>query len=357
LKNQLYRLLVTEEGFKAIVFEIPWGNALVVNHYVLNDIGTAESVVGQTYYWTYNTQEVIDLVQWMHDYNQGLSEEEKIWFVGCDVQGPDFRTEIGRLREYLELVDPSALPDLLENYDQLPQSDLFDYHLASEGVHSANQSGTQLVYDHLVDQEIAYTDESSPLSYQIALMAAHLIRERERIYRTSSYGEARDELMAVYTEWWQNILTEDSKVAVWAHNRHVMKAASIGQNWMGTYLAQRVGDNYRSIGFSFSRGRFNAFLTNESGGFQASVRNQTIAQTDCTTVNSLLGEVQADQFYLIKEELSPLVSNYFQIARPFTQMGAGFNPEYIGNYTQNMPLMYLYDVLIHFDNTSPSILK
>ncbi|MEM8586186.1 MAG: erythromycin esterase family protein, partial [Bacteroidota bacterium] len=76
LKNQLFRLLVTEAGFKAIVFEIPWGNALVVNDYVLNDIGTAESVVGQTYYWTYNTQEVIDLVQWMHDYNQGLSEEE-----------------------------------------------------------------------------------------------------------------------------------------------------------------------------------------------------------------------------------------------------------------------------------------
>ncbi|MEL6391677.1 MAG: erythromycin esterase family protein [Bacteroidota bacterium] len=356
-KNQLFRTLVTEAGFKAVVFEIPWGNALVVNDYVRNGVGTAEAVVGQTYYWTYDTQEVIDLVQWMHDYNQDLPEEDKIWFLGCDVQGPDFGAEITRLRGYLESVDPDAVADLIDNYDQLPQSDLFDYYLVSEEVHSANQIGTQLVYDHLVDQEVAYTNRSSALSYQIALMAAHLIRERERIYRTSDYGEPRDELMAVYTEWWQGILAEDSKIAVWAHNRHVMNAASIGQNWMGTYLAQRVGEDYKALGFSFSRGRFNAFLANESGGFQASVRAQAIDQTGCNTINALLEKVEANQFFLIKDELSLPVSSYFQLPRPFTQMGAGFNPEYIGNYTQDLPLLRLYDVLVHFDNTSPSILR
>ncbi|MEM6396604.1 MAG: hypothetical protein AAF741_09670 [Bacteroidota bacterium] len=41
-KNQLFRLLVAEAGFKAIVFEIPWGNALTVNDFVLNGIVTAE---------------------------------------------------------------------------------------------------------------------------------------------------------------------------------------------------------------------------------------------------------------------------------------------------------------------------
>ncbi|MEL6804810.1 MAG: hypothetical protein AAFO91_13620, partial [Bacteroidota bacterium] len=77
----------------------------------------------------------------------------------------------------------------------------------------------------------------------------------------------------------------------------------------------------------------------------------------CNTITALLEKVEANQYFLIKDELSLPVSSYFQLPRPFTQMGAGFNPEYIGNYTQDLPLLRLYDVLVHFDNTSPSILR
>lgn len=357
MKDKIFRQLVTQKGFKAIVFEIPWGNAMVVNDFVTKGIGTVDEVIDQTFYWTYDTQEVRDLALWMREYNSSQVAEDQIYFVGCDPQGGGFNEERTMIYNYINDIQADSVHIINENYNQLPSSDLSSYSDALEDIHEANSIGTQKVYDYFVSHKEELISLSSVLEYEIHLMAAHLIQNREKIYRINSFGEERDSLMAIYSEWWQRILEEDAKVAIWAHNFHVMDAASLSTNWMGTYLRQRNPEEYKNVAFSFGKGSFNAFVAGANGQFVSSVRTQNIPELECHTTNHLLSMLEGDQHYIIFEELENESKSYFETVHPFIQLGAGFNYNFLQNYTQQFSLSKLFDVVIHFDETTNSDLK
>lgn len=357
MKDKLFRALVTEKGFKAIVFEIPWGNALVVNDYVLNGIGTADDAVNQTFYWTYDTEEVRALVRWMRAYNDNRPAAEKIHFVGCDPQGGNFLIEMTKVRELLEQAQPDSTEALMARYAELPQSELSDYNAADPELHQRNVAGVEYVVEYLENQRAELISIASEFQYEVALMAAHLIRSREYIYRLSSYGEDRDLAMAKYAEWWQRILAVDARIAIWAHSNHVMDGSALGVEWMGNGLKRRHGDDYRILGFSFTTGSFNAFLQGIGYQFAGPVQRQSIVQPDCATTNFILQEVAGDRHYLIFDELTGETATYFRTPQAFTIFGAGFNSNFIGNYTRPMPLARIYDALMHFDETRASELR
>ena len=188
-------------------------------------------------------------------------------------------------------------------------------------------------------------------------MAAHVIQHRELIYRTNDYGPKRDELMAYYTEWWQRILGQDSKVAIWAHNFHVADGSDFGGQFMGTFLRQRQADTYKNVGFSFGTGSAMAFLAGKNREFQSGVQRHLIPELQCHTVNQVLSSVEGDQLYLLIEELRNEVFSYFNTSQSFVQFGAGFNYNHIDNYIINVKLAKLFDVIVHFDEASASSLK
>tara|TARA_Y100000385_G_C13089420_1_gene637999 strand:+ start:445 stop:1803 length:1359 start_codon:yes stop_codon:yes gene_type:complete len=357
MKHKLYRHLGLEKGFKAIVFEIPWGNALVVNDYVLNDVGDADEVINQTWYWTYDTEEVRELVRWMHDYNLDKSTEDKIYFVGCDPQGPDFKLEEKLVREYVLSIFPDSAFFISSAYQSLPIGNLSSYADDDQFIHNSNISGIQSVLQLFENQKEIFITNSSLFEYEVARMAAHLIKERERIYRIQQFGAPRDSLMAFYALWWSRILGEDAQIATWAHNLHVMDGGSFNSALMGTVLKDELDNDYINVGFSFSKGSLNAFLADRTRNAIGGTRRQTLAKPVCNSTNQLLYEVDGDQQYYIFDELGGEAATYFNNPNPFMQCGAGFNPIYVQNYVQNFPLSQSLDVLIHFDETTASELK
>ncbi len=356
MKDKIFRQLVQKKDFKAIIFEIPWGNALVVNDFVTKNIGSANSAIDQTYYWTYDTQEVRDMAQWIHDYNESLSPEEHILFVGCDPQGGDFSKERNTISSYINTVAPDSLFSVLERYVDLPEN-LADYRNAGSIIHQANIEGTAWVYNFLEANRTDFIAASSEFEFEVVLMAAHVIQHREELYRIGDFGVPRETLMALYSEWWQRILGEESKVAIWAHNFHVMDGADINADWMGTLLRQSQGSDYKNVAFSFSTGGFNAFFAGADRQFVSAVEIQYIPEIPCHTTNHVLSLVEGDQYYLIFDELDNRGQEYFGNPKSFVQLGAGFNYTYINNYTQSLSLSKLFDVIIHFDETMASELR
>ncbi|MDG2448909.1 MAG: erythromycin esterase family protein, partial [Saprospiraceae bacterium] len=291
MKHKIFRKLVLEKGFKAIVFEIPWGNALVVNDYVLNDVGAANEVINQTWYWTYDTEEVRELVKWMHDYNLDKSAEDKIHFVGCDPQGPDFSIEEKLVREYVLSIFPDSTFFISSAYQNLPNNNLSSYVNDDPFIHNSNIIGIQTVLQLFENHKDILITTSSLFEYEVAKMAAHLIKERERIYRTAQFGAPRDSLMAFYALWWSRILGEDSQLATWAHNLHVMDGGSFNSALMGTVLKDELDDDYINVGFSFSKGSLNAFLADRNRNAIGGTRRQSLSAPVCNSTNHLLYEV------------------------------------------------------------------
>jgi len=353
MKDKIFRLLVEKKGFKAIIFELPWGQTMKINDYVFNGVGTARNALLNTDYWVYSAKAVIDLIEWMHDFNKELDDKDKIYFVGCDIQGNSFEREKSIIRNFVINVEPDSVGLVSEKYKYLPV-DLFKYKKETKVKQLKNIAGTKYIYDYILKNRDRFIELSSEFEYELALMASHVIQNREIVYREGEYGVMRDRLMAYYTQWWQKIFGNSSKVAIWAHNFHISVVPNENFGSMGTFLRKKRGSNYKNVGFSFEKGSLTAFLAGSNFEFVSPVKKQSITKNICYTTNHLLSEIEGNNNYIIFNELDGDAEAYFAVPHKFFQCGAGFNPTYVKKYIHSYPLSKYYDVIIHFDKTTNS---
>src|ERR1700731_2659437 len=65
LKHRMLEFLVGRMGFTVFGIEANWPESLAVNDYVLNGNGDPAQALAGLYFWTWNTEEVLDLILWM----------------------------------------------------------------------------------------------------------------------------------------------------------------------------------------------------------------------------------------------------------------------------------------------------
>jgi erythromycin esterase len=69
-KFRMLKFLVTKLGFKLFGIEANFTQCRQVNDYVMYGKGTAEKAIGEMQYWAWETKEVLQMIEWMRDYNQ-----------------------------------------------------------------------------------------------------------------------------------------------------------------------------------------------------------------------------------------------------------------------------------------------
>lgn len=70
MKHRMFKFLVTEMGYRLFGIEANFTECRDINDYVLNGKGNAKDAIANMYFWTWNTQEVEDMVEWMREYNK-----------------------------------------------------------------------------------------------------------------------------------------------------------------------------------------------------------------------------------------------------------------------------------------------
>ena len=106
LKKDVFEALIKNEHVRVFVIEGDFGGGQQINQFILDGNGTAEEAVNALDYSIYKTEQMIDLVQWMHDYNATASDDEKIYFYGNDMQRYDYSKK--GLLDYYEVVNKDA---------------------------------------------------------------------------------------------------------------------------------------------------------------------------------------------------------------------------------------------------------
>lgn len=94
LKHRLLEYLATEMGFTIFSIEANMPEAYRLNDYVLNGNGDPAKLIKGMYFWTWNTQEVLDMVMWMREFNK--SGKGRVQFTGFDMQTPNVAADIVR---------------------------------------------------------------------------------------------------------------------------------------------------------------------------------------------------------------------------------------------------------------------
>ena len=108
LKHRLLEFLATELGFTLFSIEASTPEAYALDPYVLGGKGDPAALVGGMYFWTWNTHEVLDMVEWMRAFNVG--GKGPVHFTGFDMQTPDVAMDI--VSGFLDEADPERVEDV-----------------------------------------------------------------------------------------------------------------------------------------------------------------------------------------------------------------------------------------------------
>jgi erythromycin esterase len=110
-KHRMFEYLVERKGYRVFAMEASFPDCLPIDRYIQTGEGDAEAVVHGQGFWTWDTEEVLGLVQWMRSYNQAHSDH--VHFVGFDMQAK--MPAYARAAEYWKTWRPANEPEFPAN--------------------------------------------------------------------------------------------------------------------------------------------------------------------------------------------------------------------------------------------------
>ena len=241
MKHRLLELLVTEMGFTHFSIEANMPETQKVNEYVLTGQGDPAELLEGMLFWTWNTQEVLDMILWVRAYN--ASGRGPVQFTGFD--GQYATGAVNNVQAFLAAADPAYLATITGTLDRFRVAD------RTRRVTAADLAGARGLFDHMSGRRSNYLASHSAEQVDWMIQNARIIVQ---VFEMITGVTPRDQSMAENVGWILDHAPASSKIVLWAHNGHVAKAPG----WMGEYLDERYGDDMYVLGFTLGNGRYNA---------------------------------------------------------------------------------------------------
>src|SRR5262249_15688993 len=110
LKHRMLEFLASRMGFTIFSIEANMPEAYRLNDYVVNGTGDPAALLRGMYFWTWDTEEVLDMIKWMRAFNE--SGKGAAQFTGFDMQAPTVAAE--NVRTFVAKYEPAYVSSLSE---------------------------------------------------------------------------------------------------------------------------------------------------------------------------------------------------------------------------------------------------
>jgi erythromycin esterase len=329
LKHRLFEFLVRERGFRVFGLEANFSEALAITDYVLHGEGDPQEALAGIYFWTWDTEEVLALIEWIRTFNEG--SDDPIMFYGIDMQFT--RGPARALLEYLAL-DPSGLANHREPLELLaergletePGNVVEDRLLTAEDL-------VESLRDRFNEPETDYIDVTSCDEYELANQHLRTLEQAVEAARAKYDGDIevfaaiRDRSMAENVSWILDYESRD-RIALWAHNAHV-KQVIREDDWgtappMGSYLTTEYGDQYYALGFDFAGGTFQALDDSTHSDDGRELRECSLGSPPDDSATRLFAEVDEPVYVLDFDSIADdsSLAEWFADERLIRSLGA-----------------------------------
>jgi erythromycin esterase len=256
LKHRVFEYLVRNKGFTHFAIEGSWAEANEIDHYVRTGEGDARRLLSRLGFWTWNTEEVLALIEWMRTWNATAAPAQQVRFLGFDMQFASLPADT--IDAFVSRAMPGetdsarAWLDCLRPFRRIgldapqPMSAYLALTVAERTACRDNLAKLAARLDGYVGSEPAENVRQS----------AHVLQQWERVASAVGAGITveRDLAMADNVSWLRSQMPVGAGLMLWAHNGHVSTRAP----WMGDHLRRRHGDDYRAVGLLFRTGTFTA---------------------------------------------------------------------------------------------------
>ena len=241
VKLQMLQKLVKEGSCHAIAFEMSPAEAAMYNDAIHENESDLTELIGGTDYPLYDTQQMVNLLTWMREYNMSHDEAESVMIYGVDMQtgvrAAEYLRDFGKKHpEYMSEEDVNTLTVLTDEFDkEHPEAKDFFYGLsvklaAFEDVRCQNAS---IIANSLVQ----WLDAPSYAK------------------NANDYSVHRDTCMAENLMAYYNIELSRgyNRILITAHNGHVMKynTDKTPEVNMGVKINELFEGSYYCVGTEF----------------------------------------------------------------------------------------------------------
>ncbi|MFB6822270.1 erythromycin esterase family protein [Streptomyces virginiae] len=276
LKHRVLEFLVREMGCTVLAMEASESAAHAVDAYVCHGVGDPVRLIARLGFWTWRTEEMLDIVEWMRAHNRGVPADRRVRFVGIDPQlAADSVAAVG---SFLGQVAPERAADLAELEVLARARPGSGPDPEQRLLHRA-----RAVAEFLDDHRAKFAALTSPEAVAEAVRHAGILcRAADLVTRSLDPGSPRDNVFAVRDRSMAEAvvrLTESDgdgggsgdgtagPVALWAHNGHIAKGVyGNGVPALGSHLRARFGDRYYALGLLFGKGSFRARSADRTQG-------------------------------------------------------------------------------------------
>jgi erythromycin esterase len=356
LKHRMIEYCVSQLGFTIIGFEAEYGATLAVNEYVLHGKGNVLDAVAGMGFWTWDTEEVVAMVEWVRAWN--LANDRKVKFYGFDMQsspasGMHLLAYLERVAPHLAAVCEQGIAPLASAY----AAD--DLRLMPTIVRGQAASQLATVLDAFTSQRADWISRTSETEWHLARQSAIVLDQFARINamenETLSWAKSwrfRDQCMAANVRALLDAEGPHTKAVLWAHNGHVQRSPSvffkvIELTNMGSHLHTMFGPEMVVVGFAFNQGSFQA--VDETG----KLRDHTVPPAPEGFVDAALAATGLPLLALDLANMPPdgPVAKWLAARPSQRSIGAVFHGEH-SNYSEAANPRNKYDILLFVDRTT-----
>ncbi|WP_449540221.1 erythromycin esterase family protein [Ferdinandcohnia sp. Marseille-Q9671] len=359
IRAEITKRLIIEKGFTYIAVEGDWPACQEVNRYIkgYDHIYNSARDVLQTFKrwptWMWANEEIVGLIEWLKDYNQGKPADKQVGFYGIDIY-----SLWESMDEILAYLEKRNSPDLdtarkafacFEPFNKEAEKYALSASFYSEGCH---EEVTKLLTEITLNKHIYKDSEESNLNLEVnALITANA----ENYYRTMIVNDneswnIRDQHMVEVIHKIDSFYNNRSKGIIWEHNTHVGDARATdmineGIVNVGQLLREQIGaENVYIIGFGTHHGTVIA-----SSEWGVNYERMLIPPAVSGSWEDVMYQAGAyDKLIVFTEENRQL----FQNKIGHRAIGVVYNPQYeqYGNYVPSV-MSERYDGFIYVNST------
>ena len=360
-RSYISRRLIQEKNFNFIAVEGDWPDCYRINRYIKNykDAGTDSKEVLSQFRrwptWMWANWEILELTNWLKQYNSSIPLNKKIGFYGLDVYSLWESMEV--IMQYLTKVDKKALETAkkaFECFEPYQKDEGRSYAKASQFVPEICEDEVLTLLKEIQQRLPRYDGDFENVfsTEQNALIAVNAEKYYRAMVNAGPHSwNIRDGHMADTLERLLNFHGSGSKVIVWEHNTHVGDARATDMVDDGMYnigeLA-RMKHNDKGVflvGFGTYSG---SVIAGRSWG--APMKRLNVPAAKKGSWENLLREAGKQNKLLMMDDL--MTDTLMESHIGHRAIGVVYNPEYegSGNYVPTI-LPMRYDAFIFLNQT------
>ena len=345
IKAKFFKHLVKTQGVKTFIMEESYQAESGINEWISGGKGDVKTIAKNFNIGFWYTKEILNLLQWMRNYNLNKAKENQIQFYGMDIQiGKSISQEI---REFINTHKITIDEKLLMIADSCSSKEI-DYS-KSDNWWQLQIPKLNKLKQQILDSKIK-GEKYKPVIRSLNYLIAYTEYASKAKSKYPENTEFRDLKMFENVKWIVENESKNGKAFIWAHNEHINKKEMYYSGSdiinLGRHLKDYYKDNYYSVGFDFGIGKINGFIIDKKKGNHWKTYN--IEKPFKRTYAKTLMSINKDIYFIdLQKAIESDSSNFFSEKNKHLLIAAGgYQPKPIHKIMISKIYTETYDGLI-----------